>query len=101
MDVLSITILTIPILYPASLALGIDPVHFGVLLAIVGAMGTVTPPFGVVVFAIYGATKEYNIPLYTIFWGVIPFCFAMLACCLLVLFFPQIATFLPSLMWTR
>ena len=60
------------------------------------AIGALTPPYGIVVYAISGVVKD--VPLFRIFQGAAPFIVAMLICELLVVFFPQIATFLPSMM---
>jgi tripartite ATP-independent transporter DctM subunit len=95
-DALSLTLLSIPILFPVTKAVGIDTTHFGVLFVIVTALGTLTPPFGIVVYAMSGAARD--IPLFTIFRGAYPFMLAVLVCALLVIFFPQISLFLPGTM---
>lgn len=96
MDGLAMVLLTVPIFFPVVTNLGFDPIHFGVLIVIMMTMGHITPPFGIVGFAIHGVAPD--IPLFTIFRGAAPFLIAMLFCILLVLFFPQIATFLPKFM---
>ncbi|MFX0202019.1 MAG: TRAP transporter large permease [Candidatus Hodarchaeota archaeon] len=95
-DALSLTLLMVPILYPVIKSMGIDPVYFGVVIVIVTALGTITPPFGIVVYAMSGAAKD--VPLFSIFRGVAPFLVAMLICNLLVIFFPNISLLLPSMM---
>jgi tripartite ATP-independent transporter DctM subunit len=96
MDALAMVLLTVPIFFPVVTNLGYDPIHFGVLIVIMMTMGHITPPFGIVGFAIHGVAPD--VPLFTIFRGAAPFLIAMLICLLLVLFFPQIATFLPRYM---
>ena len=96
MDALAMVLLTVPIFFPVVTNLGYDPIHFGVLIVIMMTMGHITPPFGIVGFAIHGVAPD--VPLFTIFRGAAPFLLAMLVCLLLVLFFPQIATFLPKFM---
>ena len=59
-------------------------------------IGAATPPYGIVIFAMGGVVKD--VPMYRIFKGAAPFVIAGIICELLVVFFPQIATFLPSLM---
>ena len=96
MEGLAIMVLTIPIVFPMVLDMGFDPVWFGVIITLVMEMSLITPPVGINVFIISGITKE--VPMYTIFRGVIPFWFAMLACIILITVFPQIALYLPLTM---
>ena len=96
MDAIAMIVLTVPIFYPVILELGFDSIWFGVIMVIVMEMGLITPPVGVNVFAIAGVAKD--VPLYTIFRGIIPFLLAMIVCIIVLLFVPQIATFLPSTM---
>ncbi len=96
MDSIAMIVLTVPIFYPVVIQLGYDPIWFGVIMVIVMEMALITPPVGMNVFAIAGVATE--IPLYTIFRGVLPFLAAMVICVALMMAFPQIATFLPGLM---
>ena len=95
-DALALILLTIPIFYPVIKMLGFDPIWFGVIIAIVVAMGVITPPVGMNVFVVKGIAKDVS--LETIFKGVWPFLLAALTCVLLLIAFPQIATFLPELL---
>jgi tripartite ATP-independent transporter DctM subunit len=92
-------VLTLPILFPTVVALGFDPIWFGVIMVIVLEMGLITPPVGVNVFVVKSIAR--NVPLATMFRGVLPFWGAMMACVLLLIAFPQIATFLPQTMFAR
>ena len=96
MDALAMIMLTIPIFFPVSQALGFDPIWFGVVIVLISEMGVITPPVGVNVYVVYGVAKD--VPLQTIFRGVIPMVLALLICNVIILFFPQIALYLPSLM---
>lgn len=96
MDALAMIMLTVPIFYPVAMALNYDPIWFGVIIVLITEMGVVTPPVGVNVYVVYGVVKD--VPLETIFKGVLPMLLALLVCNLLLLVFPQIALFLPSLM---
>ena len=96
MDAMGMVILTIPIFFPVSLALGFDPIWFGVVIVLICEMGVITPPVGINVYVVYGITKD--VPLGTIFRGALPMLAALIICTLMILFFPQIALFLPSLM---
>jgi len=96
MDALAMIMLTIPIFFPVSQALGYDPIWFGVVIVLISEMGVITPPVGVNVYVVYGVVK--NVPLDQIFKGVLPMVLALLICNLIILFFPQIALYLPGLM---
>ncbi len=96
MDALAMIMLTIPIFFPVSQALGYDPIWFGVVIVLITEMGVITPPVGINVYVVYGVAKD--VPLETIFKGVFPMLLALLVCNLILLFFPQIALFLPGLM---
>ena len=96
MDALAMIMLTIPIFFPVAQALGFDPIWFGVVIVLITEMGVITPPVGVNVYVVYGVAKA--VPLEVIFKGVFPMLLALLLCNLILLFFPQIALFLPSLM---
>jgi C4-dicarboxylate transporter DctM subunit len=96
MDALAMIMLTIPIFFPVSQALGFDPIWFGVVIVLITEMGVITPPVGVNVYVVYGVAKD--VPLEAIFRGVFPMLIALLICNLILLFFPQIALYLPSLM---
>ncbi len=95
MDSLALITLTIPIFYPVVLALGLDPIWFGVIIVLVTEVGVITPPVGINVYVIKGIVPD--VPLETIFKGIAPFLAALAVAAVILLFFPQIATFLPSL----
>jgi len=96
MDALAMVMLTVPIFFPVAQALGFDPIWFGVVIVLITEMGVVTPPVGVNVYVVYGVAKD--VPLETIFRGVLPMLLALVICNLILLLFPQIALFLPGLM---
>ena len=95
MDAMGLIVVTIPIFYPIVLKLGFEPIWFGVIIVIVGEMGVITPPVGVNVFVIKGIAPD--IPLHLIFRGIFPFLGALIIMIILLMIFPQIATFLPNL----
>ena len=74
MDIMSVMVLTVPIVYPILIVIGIDPVWFGVLVVSTIMMGAITPRVGMVVYAVGGLVKDTS--LFTIFRGVwaIPLC---------------------------
>jgi tripartite ATP-independent transporter DctM subunit len=96
MDSIALLLLTLPIFYPVVLKLGFDPIWFGVMIVIFMEMAVITPPVGINVYVIKGVAGD--VPLGTIFKGIVPFLIAELAMVLLLLLIPQMATFLPSLM---
>jgi tripartite ATP-independent transporter DctM subunit len=95
-DAIPLIILTIPIFYPIVIGLGYDPIWFGVIIVVVTCMGVITPPVGVNVYVVKGIAKE--VPLETIFKGVMPFLLAMIATTICVIAFPPIALLLPGLL---
>lgn len=95
-DGLAMLVVTLPVVYPIITGLGFDPIWFGVIAVIVIEMGLITPPVGINVFVVKGVAKD--VPMATIFRGVLPFWFAMAVCLALLVLFPQIALYLPSQM---
>jgi len=95
MDSMALIVVTIPIFFPIVLELGFDPIWFGVIIVLTAEMGVITPPVGVNVFVIKGIAPE--VPLETIFKGIFPFLAALIIVTIILVIFPQIATFLPSL----
>jgi TRAP-type C4-dicarboxylate transport system permease large subunit len=95
MDSMALIVVTIPIFYPVVQKLGFDPIWFGVMIVLLGEMGVITPPVGVNVFVIKGIAPE--VPLQLIFKGIFPFLYALILLAVVILFVPEIATWLPSL----
>ncbi len=96
-DALALILLTIPIFLPVAVTvLGYDPIWFGVIIVMVVAMGVITPPVGMNVYIVKGVAG--NVPLEVIFRGVWPFLIAIIAALALLIIFPQLATYLPSLL---
>jgi tripartite ATP-independent transporter DctM subunit len=95
MDSMAFMVVTLPIFFPIVMKLGFDPIWFGVMMVLLGEMGVITPPVGVNVFVIKGIAPD--VPLGKIFKGIFPFLYALILLTIVILFFPEIATFLPSL----
>jgi C4-dicarboxylate transporter, DctM subunit len=95
MDSMALIVVTIPIFFPLVMSLGFDPIWFGVVIVVVAEMGVITPPVGVNVFVIKGIAPD--IPLHVIFRGIFPFLGGLILLTVLLMVFPQIATYLPSL----
>ena len=96
MDALGFLVVSIPIFFPLFMVLGYDPIWTGIILMMVTTVGAITPPVGVNVFVVKGLVPD--IPLETIFKGVSYFLVACILSLILLVVFPQIALFLPSLM---
>ena len=88
-------LLTIPVLYSALIQVGFDPIWLGAFVVKMMAIGSISPPVGMIVFTMNGIT---GIPVNRIFKGAIPFLCADIAILILIIIFPGIATYLPSRM---
>jgi C4-dicarboxylate transporter, DctM subunit len=96
MDELAMILLTIPILFPVTQALGFDPVWFGVIIVIVCQAGMIAPPVGLNVFVISGMVKD--VPMQDIYRGIMPFLVAMVVLLGILMVAPDIALYLPRTM---
>ncbi|MGD9075543.1 MAG: TRAP transporter large permease subunit, partial [Desulfobacteraceae bacterium] len=96
MPIIPAIILTIPIFFPVVTGLGYDPIWFGVIVVTMAEMGQITPPVGINVFVLAGVAKD--VPLGTIFRGILPFVVADIVRVILIFAFPWLALWLPSLM---
>jgi len=96
LDAISMMVLTMPVIYPVILALGFNPIWFGVIAVLMMEAGLITPPMGLNIFTVAGVAKK--VPVETIFRGVAPFLFAILVVVVLITIFPKIALFLPGMM---
>jgi TRAP-type C4-dicarboxylate transport system permease large subunit len=96
MDVLGLMMLTLPIFIPTIKAIGYDLILFGVLTTVTGEMALITPPIGMNVFILKAVASD--IPIYTIFRGIMPFLIVMLIFLAILLIFPQFTLYLPSIM---
>ena len=95
LDGISVVVLTTSIIMPMVQSAGIDPLWFGIYLVIVVEMSQITPPVGFNLFVIQGLT---GIDILTIARAALPFFLLLLLAVALIIAFPQIVTFLPSLM---
>ncbi|MEO8558910.1 MAG: TRAP transporter large permease [Rhodospirillales bacterium] len=96
MDAMAMIILTIPIFFPIVQQLGFDPIWFGVVIVMTVELGLITPPVGMNVYVINGVARDVS--LVTIFRGVAPFVLTDIVRLAILVAFPVIVTFLPSLM---
>lgn len=96
MNIIPMMMLTLPILYPTVIALGFDPIWFGVIMVIMMEMGQITPPIGINVFVIHGIAGD--ISMGEIFKGILPFVIVEVFVILLLTIFPYIVMWLPDAM---
>ena len=96
MDSLAMLFLTIPVFYPVIVDAGIDPVWFGIFAVIVVEFGLISPPVGMNLFVIKGVMQKT--PLQTIWFGTLPFLITDVIRLALIIAFPAICLYLPSLM---
>lgn len=96
LDVFGMTILTLPFIFPITTALGIDPIWLGVFIVIMTEVALITPPVGVNVFVMRGIATD--VPMGQIFRGVFPFLVGEFVIIGILIAFPGIATWLPTMM---
>jgi C4-dicarboxylate transporter DctM subunit len=97
MDVLSMQVATIPITYPIAVALGVDPIWFGVFIVLMCELGMITPPVGMNLFVVHGIRPDKG-GIEDAMWGALPYAVIMILFTMLLIVFPQIVTWLPGKM---
>ena len=93
MDPWALLIVSLPVFFPIATHIGFDPLHFGVLCAITVAIGNVSPPVGVTIFALRGVAPD--IPVGVIMKGCLPFMLTMTLFMIVMIFIPWASTWLP------
>ena len=94
MDTTPAILVLAPILMPIAKTIGLDPVHFGLIMVVNLAIGFTTPPLGINLFV---ASRISNSPMEVILKGIVPFLIIMIINLLIISFIPQIVMFLPNL----
>ena len=95
MDDLAFMVLATPIFFPTAVALGYDPIWFGILICVTLMIGGIIPPVAIYVFILGNIT---GLPFKTIYRGVVPFLSALVLALIVLFVFPQVALWLPNLM---
>jgi tripartite ATP-independent transporter DctM subunit len=95
-ETVSAMIITLPVVFPLIVGLGYDPIWWGIINIMIIEIGQTTPPIGIIPFVLHGMRPD--IPLKTIFSGVIPFFFADLTRVAIIVAFPILALWLPRLL---
>ncbi|HOJ44347.1 MAG TPA: TRAP transporter large permease subunit, partial [Syntrophorhabdaceae bacterium] len=95
MDDLAFMILATPIFFPIMTNLGYDPLWAGIMIGLTVCVGSVIPPVAMCVFIVKNITKT---PIGVIYSGVYPFLISMIMVVILLFLFPELATYLPSVL---
>jgi len=93
-DALALLIMMTPVVFPLGIAFSIDPVQLGLILVLNCMIGLITPPVGLCLYIVSNIAK---IPIFQVARALIPFYIALAISLVLIIFIPQIVTFLPNL----
>ena len=99
LDFIEITFVVVPIVGPVLLAMGIDPIWLGVLIAVNLQTSFLTPPFGFALFYLRGVTPE-SVPTTAMYRGVVPYIVLQLILLAMLLIWPALATWLPKAIYS-
>ena len=94
-DTLAAIVITMPFVLPLVVGMGYHPVWWGIVMVMMVEVGMITPPIGLNVFVLFGVAE--NIPLNTIFRGILPFFFADMIRISIIILFPALSLWLPGL----
>lgn len=94
-EALALLVLLVPVLLPAATSAGVDPIFFGVFVIINLMIGILTPPMGMALFVV---SRVGRIPVGTMYKGILPFLIPLVVVLLVLIFFPQLSTFLVDLL---
>ena len=97
LDGFAMLVLTVPLVQPILESLGVDMIWFGIMIVITLEMGLISPPVGLNIFVVKGVAPE--VPVHTMFRGIIPFWLAMGLALILIALMPSLATLLPNAMY--
>ena len=93
MSVIESVLIFTPIMAPMVKVVGVDPLFFGVLMVISLSVGVITPPFGNVIYVLVGITHQ---TFEDVVWALVPFLLPILLTILVLIFFPELVTYLPN-----
>ena len=97
MDVLSMLVATVPLVYPIVKALGVDPIWFGIFIILMCELALITPPVGMNLFVVQGVRPDRG-GIGEVIRGALPYVVIMMLFTLLLMAFPSIVTYLPGKM---
>jgi len=98
METLSMLLTTVPIVFPIVVQMGYDPVWFGILVTVLMEAALITPPIGVNLYVVQGVRTGGG-PFNDVAYGAVPFVLMMLVLITILMVFPQIALYLPELVY--
>jgi TRAP-type C4-dicarboxylate transport system permease large subunit len=102
-DSISMMSITLPIVHPVIVGLGVDPIYFAMLVIMAIEIGLLTPPVGLNVYTVRSVAVQMpegqGLTLEDVFRGIFPFFFMALAALAIMIFAPPISTFLPEKMF--
>ncbi|MGH8808047.1 MAG: TRAP transporter large permease subunit, partial [Noviherbaspirillum sp.] len=98
LEVLSMQVTTIPIAYPVAVAMGVDPIWFGIFIVLMSEIALITPPVGMNLYVVHGIRRDGG-PISDVIRGVWPYVWLMLAFVVLLWYVPGIALWLPRTMF--
>ncbi|XQU07393.1 TRAP transporter large permease subunit [Halomonas sp. LY9] len=100
MDAMSMLVLTVPITVPMVMAVGIDPIWFGIFIVLMCEIALITPPVGMNLFVVQGVRKDGG-SFNDVIWGSMPFVAIMALFTLAIMVWPSIVMWLPDLLAGR
>lgn len=95
MEIVCLMYITVPLFFPAMAALGVDPIHFGIIVVLNAELALVTPPIGFNLYVLSGASGE---PIDSVVKGALPFYIPMVIGLLVITYWPSLSLFLPAMM---
>jgi C4-dicarboxylate transporter DctM subunit len=95
MEGVPVILMFVPLLFPAAVALGIDPVHFGIIIVVNIELGLITPPVGLNLFV---GSSIANMPVLRVFKACLPWSLVTVIMLIIVTYIPEVSLFLPGLM---
>jgi tripartite ATP-independent transporter DctM subunit len=96
METLSMLLTTVPIVFPIVVHMGFDPVWFGIMITVLMEAALITPPIGVNLYVVQGIRTRGG-PFNDVAYGALPFVLAMIVLIVMLMVFPQLALWLPTL----
>jgi C4-dicarboxylate transporter DctM subunit len=98
LDPTSAILILTPLLFPVATAVGVDPVHFGIIFTVNMAIAMFTPPFGLNIFV---SQALFQLPMKSILPGLVPFQIVNLAALLVITYVPELSLWLPRVVYGR
>ena len=98
METLSMLLTTVPIVFPIVVHMGFDPVWFGIMVTVLMETALITPPIGVNLYVVQGVRARGG-PFNDVAYGALPFVLMMIVMVGVLLAFPQLALYLPTMVY--